>query len=532
MEDFISKPISEYKEKFSKEINQKAEETFDRLVGETSTDAEANKKTMSEYYKQSNASKKLAKTVTTMKVFAWIFMVMAVITGVMSYFLQDLMLYLIIGAVVVLAASIILFVFASKQKKSKDEIDKDIVRLKVEAEAQTKALKEAMKWEIPIDLFNEVMPNVKLDYYHTRQKQQYFATNFSLPVYFDDNMCVVGVYSGKIAKNPFTILKFRTQDMIKQSYHGYLDIYWETVEYDSNGNKRVVQHKERLTATTWHDAPSFKEHVKAFYGCDAAPDLRFSREPFGVDGMSDNKLSKNINKKYKEYRKQVEKNLKDGKSIMLMANEEFEALFGAVDRDNDVQFRLLFTPLAQQNMVELMKDRDYLGDNFYMDKFGKLNVNENVSFQQLSFSTGVGNYYSFDLEEFRSNFIGFTSDFLLYVYMQLIPFLNIPMYQQTEPEKTFEDFVGGKEEIELSNFDAETLVNDDPKYEPEATKTPCITKAKYSGTKDKFNIYSYGFDTEEMLEYVSVKGGDGYYHDVPVYWIKYIKVSNATEMTI
>ena len=31
-----------------------------------------------------------------------------------------------------------------------------------------------------------------------------------------------------------------------------------------------------------------------------------------------------------------------------MANNEFDALFNGDDRDNEVEFRLLFTPLAQK----------------------------------------------------------------------------------------------------------------------------------------------------------------------------------------
>ena len=43
------------------------------------------------------------------------------------------------------------------------------------------------------------------------------------------------------------------------------------------------------------------------------------------------------------------------------------------DRDNENQFRLLFTPLAQRNIVDLVKDSPY-GDDFYFIKQNKLNT--------------------------------------------------------------------------------------------------------------------------------------------------------------
>ena len=48
-----------------------------------------------------------------------------------------------------------------------------------------------------------------------------------------------------------------------------------------------------------------------------------------------------------------------------MGNAKFDALFGAVDRNNEVEFRVLFTPLAQKNMLDLLTDKNHYGDDFY-----------------------------------------------------------------------------------------------------------------------------------------------------------------------
>ena len=51
--------------------------------------------------------------------------------------------------------------------------------------------------------------------------------------------------------------------------------------------------------------------------------------------------------------------MKNGGQFQEMANSEFDVLFGANDRDHEVQFRLMYTPLAQRNTVDLIKDKKY-----------------------------------------------------------------------------------------------------------------------------------------------------------------------------
>lgn len=75
--------------------------------------------------------------------------------------------------------------------------------------------------------------------------------------------------------------------------------------------------------------------------------------------------------------KQLESKSRDldhGGGFTVMANREFDALFAATDRDHEVQFRLLFTPLAQQEMLKLLRDKtDGYGDDFGFTKRGMVN---------------------------------------------------------------------------------------------------------------------------------------------------------------
>lgn len=529
MEKFIDKPLEQYEEKFSIEVRKTAEDTFGKLVEETGTDREANKKTVTEYYKKVKEASRLKNIVKATRIFAILFLVVTVVLGIVSYLNQDTMLYTIIGGVIALALSILLFCIARKKLNSEHEVEAEVARLEEEAKVQTSPLAEAIDNFIPIEIFNSVFPNISLEKVFDYEKHEYFTTQFGLPRSLSDNQCVLGAWSGSISENPFLIYKRREQNMEDVAYEGQLKIYWQTVERDSDGNSRVVNHEQILTATTYHEAPTFREWVTACFGCEIAEDLEFSRGPFGVVQMSDGKLERKIKSKYKEYRKLAEKSISSGRPLTLLANEEFEALFGAIDRNDDTQFRLLFTPLAQQNMVKLIRDRKHDGDGFSFAKNGTYNVSISQNGQDVIFNyLGSELYYSFDLEIFEKQFIEFVCRYAEGVYMNIISFLNIPAYQQTEPEVKYADYtpIRSVNIPVVSNFEAEALVNDDPTYEADESKTLCITKARYTDSSEFYQIDSYGFDTEVMLEYVSVKGDDGEWHDVPVEWIKYNKVTS------
>lgn len=57
---------------------------------------------------------------------------------------------------------------------------------------------------------------------------------------------------------------------------------------------------------------------------------------------------------------------------------------------------------------------------------------------------------------------------------------------------------------------------------------PLILKStsasKVGDNSDRVNIHSYSFHTTPMVDYVSVYGNDGKWHNVPVHWIKYDRV--------
>ena len=107
--------------------------------------------------------------------------------------------------------------------------------------------------------------------------------------------------------------------------------------------------------------PEYFYDTRLIYGNEAAPNLCFSRKPnSSVARMNEKQLEKYIKKGDKKIKKMESKALTDDDpttNFQSMGNNKFDVLFNALDRNNEVEFRLLFTPLAQKNIVNLI-DRD------------------------------------------------------------------------------------------------------------------------------------------------------------------------------
>jgi len=119
--------------------------------------------------------------------------------------------------------------------------------------------------------------------------------------------------------------------------------------------------------------PEYSTHTALVYGCQAAPDLHFSRKAAHTERLSERELERKIRSGEKDLLERAEQSTVEGGDFREMTNTEFDVLFGALDRDNEVQFRVMFTPLAQNNTVDLLRNTSGFGDDFSFYKQGRLN---------------------------------------------------------------------------------------------------------------------------------------------------------------
>lgn len=229
------------------------------------------------------------------------------------------------------------------------------------------------------------------------------------------------------------------------------------------------------------------------------------------------------------------RNLDDDSQYTMMGNKEFETLFNTRDRDHEVQFRLLFTALAQRQLVALMKDKKVgYGDDFSFFKSCKINMIQARHLSEFPIDTNPERFYDYDVRRAERTFRSFNEQYFKSAYFAMAPLLSIPLYQQTRtPENIWKD-VG----ITPSSFwEHESLVNwcGTEKFKADECITESILKTKVVGATDKgraVDVTAYGYRGEERVDYVRVHGGDGRWHDVPVEWTEYLPVSRTTRVLV
>jgi len=265
------------------------------------------------------------------------------------------------------------------------------------------------------------------------------------------------------------------------------------------------------------------------YGSEAAPHLHFSRNPSGMSGKSDKENDRFVRDRVKVLDKMEEKAVKAGKNFTKLGNDEFEAFFGADDRDNEVEYRLLFTALAQRNLLDLIKKPEPYGDDWIMVKDGMLTSVASMHSQYFDYQKPAEYFHHYDFQAGKKIFVDYCDDFIRGLFFDLAPIISIPMYQLHKPR----DYIyGGQYRANMTSFEHEALINrmDKRLFTPDKADVslPLLLKemtAKKIGETDEVRVHSMSYQTTPRVDYVSVHGGDGRWHDVPVHWTQYDEVN-------
>ena len=416
---------------------------------------------------------------------------------------------------------------------------KDIDQMAAQCREQVAPLANQFRWDDIYQVFDKTTEMFRLDRVLDSKK---FGLLEDLYEYSDLAMepttSVLGVVSGSIATNPFIKVKILSQTMYDCPYTGSITISWTTTHYDSEGHLHTDFHTQVLTATTYHPAPQYGDMVYTIYGNEAAPGLRFTRTAKDLDYSDSKAVEKFVKSEEKEMRKRSEESVSqgNGRGFTPMHNTRFEALWGAYDRNNEVEFRLLFTPLAQQNMEEVLsnKNKDGYGDDFNFYKVNKINIVCSNHAQGM----GLFNpelYESFErIADVRENFIQLMTTKFKSLYFDLAPILAIPLYQMTdagdyEYSRRAPDSISDYEAMEMVNQFSESF------FEPEGAATKQIRRVVYQGTKgktDSFQVVSRAFSRHQEVEHVTKVGGDGLPHVIPIQYYVYDPVERKRDISI
>lgn len=262
---------------------------------------------------------------------------------------------------------------------------------------QMEPLNRLYTWDVTVKLIEATVPRLAFDPYFTADRLASLHRQFGWDDSFNDGKSIIFAQSGEINGNPFVFGHYLDMAWGEKTYEGSKEISWTEWEEDADGKRRRVRRYETLYAHVTKPIPVYDEQKLLIYGNDAAPNLSFSRQPSGLTGK-DGGLWSAIRKKWRLSRlKAYSRNLDDDSNFTLMGNHEFETWFHAKDRDHEVEFRLLFTPVAQAQMLNLMKDTTVgYGDDFTFIKQKKVNVLFSQHLNAATIDTDPSRFHNWD----------------------------------------------------------------------------------------------------------------------------------------
>lgn len=509
----IFNPLEEYEKNFKSLHLEKTKELLENLVKQSNIDIEENRKTIKEIEETENIKK------TKKKKLGW---------------WKFLRVILFITLILIPLAIIKINPIIKGIKNDIEELARTKVKLQELATSQMKPLNRLFDKKFCLDLIESVVPNIKFDKNFTLNQERFMVNEFDFKEKTSDDQSTINSLAGCYNENPFLFERRTIQYMGTEIYHGYRTIFWTETYRDSNGRFRTRTRSQTLHATVAKPKPEYTEKVLLSYCCQAGPELSFSREAGNVDEKSERQIERHIKKGEKNLKKLTDKAVKDNQNFVSMSNTEFEVLFNAMNRTNEVQFRTLFTPLAQTNMVDLLLDKEQYGDDFSFIKNKRTSriISDHSQGRTLVLYPNV--FYSNSYDEIEKNFIEKNQKFFEDVYFDFAPLLSIPIYQE-KPMKGLEEYPDLNRQYSYKEYEVLANKLDEKLIMHEESKTKQIIKCRTirsNNDVDKIVVTAHSFDFIQHTDLIPVFGGDGRVHNVPVVWKEYIPIEQETEFNV
>lgn len=543
MDSLLLEPLKYYNQILKNRHKENLEEHFEELVRKSGIDVEQNRQTVKKYDAE---MEKVNRERNRLRLWNALFITL-IIVGIVGIILvlvsfteemqSEAMLYAGIGA----AAGgflIAFFVVRPKKKNSKKIKDKLLAaanEVKAQALREMAPLNAIFDGEDTLTIFEKSLPAIKFNKGYSNELERELVERFDYIDLTDDATSVTNMLSGRICDNPFLFERYVSQEMGTEVYHGTKTICWTETYRDSDGRMRTRTRTQVLHASLVKPKPFYHESTHLGFGAQAAPDLSFTRRESDSDELSEKALERRIKSGEKKLKKQADKALKEGRDFQEMANSEFEVLFGAKDRNHEVQFRLMYTPLAQNNTVDLLRSKDGYGDDFNFIKRGRFNIIKSKHAQRWDMDLSPLRYHSHSVDISKKAFIDFNENYFKSVYFDFAPLLSVPAYQDG-PVASMDALSSGYTSY-FTSYEHEALANaiGDKYFAHEDSATRAILKTdvieKRDGV-DRVRVSAYSFRGDSRLDFVPTLGGDGRMHLVPVPWVEYSPIKRVSEMAV
>lgn len=503
----IYDPLKEFETKFKDLHRTNTEQYLNGLVARAGVNIEENRKTVRQYRILKDRLAKLRRSCNWWR------------------FLRVLMiLTLILIPLVVLKVT-------PKIRALREEIqnaDQKVAALLQQAQAQTAPLNALFTDRDALRIIEQTVPQLSFAPYLSVEQERNMVVNYDFDICNSMSQSTVDVLAGTYNENPFLFESRRTHTVGTEIYHGYRTIHWTETYRDSKGNLCTRTHAQTLHACVTKPKPLYSTQVALHYCAQGGPDLSFSRDATHLERKSEREIERYVKRGERRLKKKTDRALRQNRDFVSMSNTDFEVLFDALDRTDEVQFRTLFTPLAQTNMVELLRSAVGYGDDFDFVKQKRTNKIVSKHSQGRALTLQPEGYASYSFDEIKGNFMRRNVAFFKAVYFDFAPLWAIPLYQE-RPVHALRPI--GQHEQVCSYRECQALANSIPQglvAHPQ-TKTEVILNtfcARSRGGVDEVCVSAYSYDKVPRVDLIPVFGGDGRMHSVPVPWQEYIPLES------
>lgn len=513
MDEIIYNPLEEYEKKFKQLHYDNVNSFFSSLVEKSQIDVEQNIATVKKY-EELTVKKEELKKKCRMKKFLRVLACISLI--LIPYVIKKMTPQI-------------------KELESETEFAEEKANeLLVEATEQMEPLNNLFTDKDALSLIEKTLPLMDFKLFLSAEQEMDMKVNYD----FDDSenmeQTTFQVLSGRYNENPFLFENKLIHTMGSETYHGYKNISWIETYRDSNGKLQSRRRTQTLHASVVKPKPFYNTQVVLNYGAQGGAELTFTRDATHLEKKSEKAIERYVKSGEKKLKRLSDKAIKNNGEFVSMSNSEFEVLFDALDRNDEVQYRTLFTPLAQTNMVDLILSKTSYGDDFAFIKNKRMNKIISNHSQGREINILPEQYKSYSYEIIKNNFISKNIEFFKAVYFDFAPILAIPVYQERpvhslKPIPALDRKYAYKEyEVLANSMEKQYTVHPD-------TKTSAILKSRIVSSEnetDETVITAYSYDIEQLVDIIPVRGGDGYMHDVPVYWDNYIPLEQENRFFV
>jgi len=503
MTSVIYNPLEDYEKRLADLHGGNTEKFFADLVRKSGVDIEKNRETVRQYDAYKENLQKLRKKLNWRR------------------------FWRVIMCITVVLIPLVILKITPKIKALRQEIaeaDKKAEELLALAHTQMRPLNQLFTDKDALRLIESTVPLVHFDDHLSVKQEVDMKLNYDFGEYNEAEQSTVDVLAGNYNENPFLFENKLIHTMGTETYHGYKTIHWTERYRDSNGKMRTRTRSQTLHATVTKPKPFYSTQVVLVYCAQGGPDLSFSRDATHLEQKSERQIERLVRRGERKLKKKTDQAIRENDDFVSMSNTDFEVLFDALDRTDEIQFRTLFTPLAQTNMVDLLLSETGYGDDFNFIKTKRTNRILSNHSQGRAINLLPKHYTSHSFDIIKENFISKNREFFKAVYFDFAPLLAIPMYQE-RPAHSLKPIPEQSQLYALKECEALANAVDRSYVVHPDTKTQAILKSTFISTADYVDeacITAYSYDIEQRVDFVPVMGGDGRIHNVPVNWDEYL----------